>query len=614
VPAVLLLALLAAAPVLRAADPVIANAYARAVLTLDGPWRTIVDPYDNGYLDYRLQPYDAKEHPTGGYFLDRAPSSPSDLVEYDFDSSAQLRVPGDWNSQSERLLYYEGTVWYRRRFDRPGGAPGRRQFLYFGAANYEAEVYLNGSKLGRHIGGFTPFQFEVTGKLREKANSLVVRVNNQRRPEAVPTVNTDWWNYGGLTRDVLLLDLPATFVSDYLVQLKPGTTDRLAGYVQLDGAASAVPVRVEVPELGVAADALTDATGRAAFEAALPGASLWTPENPRRYQVEVSAAGDRVAEKIGFRTIATRGRELLLNGQPIFLRGVCLHEENPLRGARATSPEEARLLLGWAKDLGCNYLRLAHYPHNEYLARVADEMGLLLWEEIPVYWTIHWDDPATFANARDQLDGLVGRDHNRASVVIWSVGNETPVSPARTSFMSRLIARARELDPTRLVAAAMEVRTDPNDPYRKIVEDPLADSTDIVSFNQYVGWYTGLPDDCPKVSWVVNYDKPVVISEFGGDALQGYHATRLTRFSEEFQADLYRQTLPMLEKIPQLRGMSPWILCDFRSPRRPLPGFQDGWNRKGLIGSNGERKEAFLVLQEYYRAKAREAGVPFAGK
>ena len=608
-PAKPLLVLLLAAPCagtpeLLATESVIANPYARTALSLDGAWKTIVDPYDSGYLDYRLQPYDAQERPSGGYFLDRSPAAPSDLVEYSFDRSPELRVPGDWNSQSEKLLYYEGTIWYRRTFDRPRSAQGHRQFLYFGAANYEAEVYLNGRKLGRHIGGFTPFEFEVTGRLRETGNSLVVRVNNQRRPEGVPTVNTDWWNYGGLTRDVLLLDAPATFIRDYFVQLNPGTSGRVSGYVQLDGAASAVPVRIEIGELGVSAEGVADGGGHAAFDFAVPRAELWAPEKPRRYTVSISAAGDRVEEKIGFRTIAARGSDLLLNGKPVFLRGISLHEENPLCGARATSPEEARLLLGWAKELGCNYLRLAHYPHNENLARVADEMGLLLWEEIPVYWTIHWSDPATLANARGQLADLIERDHNRASVVIWSVGNETPVSAERTAFMRQLIARARELDPTRLVSAAMEVRTDPSDPNRKIVEDPLAEFTDVVSFNEYVGWYVGLPDDCPKIRWVVNYDKPVLISEFGGDALQGFHATRLTRFSEEFQTDLYRQTLPMLKRIPQLRGMSPWILCDFRSPRRPLPGIQDGWNRKGLIGSNGKRKEAFFVLQEFYRAKA----------
>ena len=589
----------------------IANVYARAAVSLDGGWRVIVDPYDNGYLDYRLQPYDAQENPTGGYFLDRHPSGASDLVEYDFDTSPVLQVPGDWNSQDEKLLYYEGTVWYRRTFDRPhgkGGAGSGRQFLHFGGANYEAEVYLNGRKLGSHLGGFTPFQFEVTGRLREKANSLVVRVNNRRRPEGVPTVNTDWWNYGGLTRDVLLIEEPATFVRDYFLQLKPGAGDRVAGFVQLDGQGAALPVTVRIPELNISAEAQAGPSGRADFEFDLPGAVRWTPENPRRYTVEISAAGDSVSERIGFRTISVRGDEILLNGRPVFLRGISLHEENPLRGGRIRTPDEDRMLLGWAKELGCNYVRLAHYAHNEHMAREADEMGLLLWEELPVYWTIHWDDPSTLGNARNQLEEMIGRDRNRASVAIWSVGNETPVSPARTAFMSQLIGLARQLDPTRLVSAAMEVRTDPADPNRKIVDDPLAGLTDIVSFNEYVGWYVGLPDDCARIRWVVPYPKPVVISEFGGDALQGYHATRLTRFSEEFQADLYRKTLPMLERIPQLRGMSPWILCDFRSPRRPLPGIQDGWNRKGLIGSNGRRKEAFSVLQQYYSAKA--AGKP----
>jgi len=593
-------------PMLRA-TPVIANVYARKSLSLDGAWNTIVDPYESGYLDYRLQPFDEHEPPSGGFFLDRKQEVPSELIEYNFDTSPVLQVPGDWNSQDEKLFYYEGTVWYRRKFDRPASAADHRQFLYFGAANYEAEVYLNGRKLGKHIGGFTPFQFEVTGRLKDQGNSLVVRVNNQRRPEGVPTVNTDWWNYGGLTRDVFLVDVPPTFVSDYYLQLKPGGETHVAGYVRLDGASPALPVRVEIPELGISVEAVADGGGLASFDFALPGAVLWSPEHPRLYDVVVSAAGDSVSERIGFRTITTRGADVLLNGRPIFLRGISLHDENPLHGRRNTSVADARLELGWAKELGCNYLRLAHYPHNEHMAREADALGLLLWEEVPVYWTIHWDNPSTLENARDQLAGLIGRDKNRASVVIWSVGNETPISPPRTAFMSNLIALARQLDPTRLVSAAMEIHPDPADFNRKIVDDPLSELTDIVSFNEYIGWYVGLPDDCAKVQWVVKARKPVFISEFGADCLQGYHADRLTRYSEEYQADLYRKTIPMLQRIPQLRGMTPWILCDFRSPKRPLPHFEDGWNRKGLIGSNGERKEAFYVLQQFYAAKAAEA-------
>ncbi len=594
-----------ALPGLHAADTPLIHASARTALTLNGRWHVIVDPYDNGYVNYRLERFDASAKPKGGYFLDRKPATPAELIEYDFDTSASLNVPGDWNSQDDKLLYYESTVWYRRLFDFTPRTPDARQFIHFGAANYEADVYLNGAKLGRHVGGFTPFQFEVTGKLKSAGNSLVVRVNNQRRPDAVPTVNTDWWNYGGLTRDVSLLETPATCIRDYALRLQSGADRRVSGYVQLDGPGRTVAV--EIPELKVSVQAQADASGRADFEFAVPAATLWSPENPRRYEVVLTAGADRLAEKIGFRTIETRGADILLNGRSIFLRGISLHEENPLRGGRATSEAEARQLLGWARELGCNYVRLAHYPHNEHMARVADEMGMLLWAEVPVYWTIHWDNPDTYANAENQLTELITRDRNRASIIIWSMANETPISPARTTFLKKLITHTRALDSTRLISAAMERHSPPDDPLTSIVEDPLAEFTDLVSFNQYVGWYVGVPDDCADMKWVINYNKPVIVSEFGADALQGLHGDKNARFTEEFQADLYRQTLAMLEKIPQLRGMTPWILCDFRSPRRHLPNIQDGWNRKGLIGENGTRKQAFSVLQEYYARKAAEA-------
>jgi beta-glucuronidase len=238
------------------------------------------------------------------------------------------------------------------------------------------------------------------------------------------------------------------------------------------------------------------------------------------------------------------------------------------------------------------------------MARVADELGLMLWEEIPVYWTIQWENPATLRNAQAQLTDLIVRDRNRASVIVWSVANETPVSEPRTRFLKSLVDTARALDGTRLVSAAMEVRGDPADPNRRIVDDPFGAFTDLLSFNQYIGWYDGLPDKLPRITWSFGYPKPVVISEFGADARQGLHGDRLTRFSEEYQTDLYRQTLAMLGKIPQWRGVTPWILCDFRSPRRPLPGVQDGWNRKGLISTEGVRKEAFSVLRDFYGQQA----------
>ena len=587
-------------------ETIIADVFARPITSLNGRWHVIVDPYDTGYFDYRRHPYDEAAEISGGFALDRQPKDKTDLVEYNFDTSPTLRVPGDWNSQDAKLLYYEGSVWYRTKFDAPPTAPGRRRFLYFGAANYEADVYLNGQKLGRHIGGFTPFAYEITGRTKPRGNSLVVRVNNVRHAEGVPTDNTDWWNYGGLTREVLLVEEPATFIANFLVRLKPGATNAIEARVQLDG-----PERETGRERQPAIAALgrhhdRGSGRRAQVEIPAPNLALWSPEYPVLHDVEISAGADEVKDRVGFRTIATSGRDILLNGRKIFLRGVAIHEVNPLRGGRAWSEADARRLLGWAKELGCNFARLAHYPHNEHMARLADEMGIMCWEEVPVYWTIQWTNPETLANARKQLADLIARDQNRASVMVWSVANETPIGEARTKFLKSLVDEARALDGTRLISAAMEVRADPADPLRKIVDDPFGESTDLCSFNEYTGWYDGLPEKIDHLHWSIKYDKPVFISEFGASAKAGYHADARTRFSEEYQADVYRRTLPMLEKIPGFSGCTPWILCDFRSPRRLLPGVQDGWNVKGLISRDGKRKLAFEVLKTFYTAKANQ--------
>jgi beta-glucuronidase len=265
------------------------------------------------------------------------------------------------------------------------------------------------------------------------------------------------------------------------------------------------------------------------------------------------------------------------------------------------------MLLGWAKELGCNFVRLAHYPHNENMVRLADEMGLMVWAEIPVYWTVLFDNKETYHNAEDQLIELIRRDHNRASVIIWSMANETPVSEARLAFIRNLVKTTRDLDPTRLVSAALEVHHDPGREHTATITDPLSEYLDLVSFNQYLGWYSReTPELCSRMTWEINQDKPVIISEFGAGALQGYHGDSLTRWTEEYQEYLYRETLSMLEQIDQLRGMSPWILADFRSPRRFLPVIQDGWNRKGLISETANRKKAFNILLEYYHSLARD--------
>ncbi|MGD2134946.1 MAG: glycoside hydrolase family 2 TIM barrel-domain containing protein, partial [Gemmatimonadales bacterium] len=541
----------------------ITNVAGRTTTSLNGAWQSIVDPYETGFYDYRYRPR------TDGFFQARTPRDRSDLVEYDFDASPRLHVPSDWNSQDERLFLYEGTVWYRRVFDYPL-QPGARLFVHFGAANYEAHVYLNGTELGSHEGGFTPFNFEITELVRAEGNSLVVKVDNTRRLDAVPTVNTDWWNYGGLTRDVTLIELPATFVRDYVLQLAPGSTERIAGWVQLDGpAAAGREVTVRIPEAGVETTVRADADGRARI-GIRADLDLWSPADPKLYDVEVAAADDRVSDRIGFRSIATRGTDILLNGEPVFLRGVCMHEQAPKRDGRANGREDARTLLEWVKELGGNFVRLAHYPHNESMVRMADELGLLVWAEVPVYWTIQWENDVTLANARRQLSEMITRDRNRAAVILWSMANETPPSDARLTFLQALARRARELDPTRLITAALELDYRLEDGVLSI-DDPFGRDLDVLAVNEYLGWYTGPPQLADSVRWQSTYDKPLIVSEFGAGALQGYHADARTRWSEEYQASVYRHQVAMLRRIPFLRGVTPWILTDFRSPRRLLP-------------------------------------------
>lgn len=584
----------------------IINTQNREATSLNGQWNYVVDQYENGFYNYRLQPFDEQpnyQNNHGAYYTDYIQQDKTELIEYNFENSPTIHVPGSWNAQVEQLFWYEGTVWFRKRFDYTKKDDANRVFLYFGAVNYEAHVYLNGQKLGVHIGGFTPFNYDVTQWLKNGENSLVVKVDNKRHKDAVPTVNTDWFNYGGITRDVKLIETPATFIQDYHIQLKKGSMTDVAGYVQLNGSNEEKVVKVEIPELKISTVVVTNTNGRAPIDFKLKKATYWSPENPKTYEVILTSGESKVTDYIGFRNIETRGSDLLLNGKKIFLRGISIHEENGVRGDRAYSQEDADLILGRAKALNCNFVRLAHYPHNEYMIKTAEKMGIMVWSEIPVYWTIDWANAETFANAQNQLQTIINRDKNRANVIIWSVANETPVSEARTKFLTNLIATVREMDDARLVSAALEKHTLSNEPLIVSIEDPFAQYVDVLSFNQYLGWYDGLPEKCNRATWQIKFEKPVIISEFGGGALYGYHADKETRWSEEFQDDLYIQNLKMLDQIPQLSGMTPWILSDFRSPRRMLARIQDGYNRKGVYSEKGEKKKAFYVLRDYYLKK-----------
>jgi len=568
----------------------IANVSGRTTVSLNGAWRAIVDPYDNGKAR--------------GFFRNEKPRDKSDLVEYSFDASPVLNVPGDWNTQRADLMFYEGPVWYGREFNYHKRA-GARVFVYFGAANYQASVYLNGEKLGDHEGGFTAFNFEVTVELREGGNFLVVEVNNTRHADGVPAARYDWWNYGGITRDVMLIEEPETFIQDYWVQLSKGSQNEISGWVLLNGSQTRQQITLEIPEAHVREVLKPGFEGLATFHFSAR-LDLWSPEHPKLYDVVLTTGTETVHDQIGFRTIEVQGDKIVLNGKPIFLRGISMHEEAPFRDGRAFSAEDAQTLLGWVKELGCNFVRFAHYPHNENEVRLADRLGLMVWSEIPVYWDIDWTNVATLTNAEAQLRDMIARDHNRAAVIFWSMSNETPVKAERLTFLKQLVQDARGLDSTRLITSALN-HVDNLGPEDRVLADPIGDDLDVVGLNEYLGWYGGRPEDAEKMQWKTNWNKPLIVSEFGGGAPAGRHGEADERWTEEYQENLYEHQLGMVERMPHLAGLTPWVLMDFRSPLRLLPGVQDYHNRKGVVSNRGQRKLAFYTLQKFYK-KIIESG------
>lgn len=581
--------------------PQIGNVLSREKISLNGNWNYIVDVQEEGYYDYRMNPT------SWGFFLNSKPQRPEDLIEYDFDKAPQMQIPSDWNTKDERLFFYEGTVWFKKSFNYKK-KQDKKVILYFSAVNYEAYVYLNGKLLGRHEGGFTAFNYDVTDKIKDGENFVIVKVDNKRKAENVPTQIFDWWNYGGITRDVFLIETQDVYIENYCFTLKKVQNTKqkfreIAFSANLNQKLSGKTVEISFPELKLKQSYVTDSDGKISGVIKVKTLELWSPENPKLYAAELTLGNTTIKDEIGFRTIETKDKKIILNGKPIFLRGISIHEEKPNGGGRANSVEDAEKLLGWAKELGCNFVRLAHYPHNEYMVRTAEKMGLLVWSEIPVYWTIAWENPATLQNAKNQLKDMILRDQNRANVIIWSIANETPHGQARENFLSQLAQYAKNLDSTRLISMAMEVTSASN--FHNKLQDNMNKYVDVISFNQYIGWYRDV-NDAPKMTWEIPYNKPVIISEFGGGAKYGYHGEKNQRWTEEFQENLYIQNIAMLDKIDGFAGTTPWILKDFRSPRRVLNDIQDYYNRKGLFSDNGEKKKAFYIMKSWYEKKKQD--------
>lgn len=552
----------------------------RIVEDLSGPWSFTPDLFDEGLRQrwFADEPGDPRgwTHPR----------------DYDGDPERTIPVPACWTCVRPEWRHLEGGAWYTRSVTAPPDA-GQRTVLRIGAAAYEARVFLNGIFLGSHRGASTPIFVELTEHLRLGDNRLQIHVDNRRRPDRVPMHHFDWFNDGGLYRDVGLLRLPRVFIREARIALVPnGRFSDIRADIVLSDAVDG-EATIEVPGLGCSVT-VPVAGGRGVRE--FPAApELWEPGRPTLYDVEVRFGPDSVRERIGFREIRRDGHDILLNGRPLWLKGVCVHEDDALLG-KVSTVEDVRRRLDHAQELGCNVLRLAHYPHHEHVATLADERGMLLWAEIPVYWAIDFANPETFEDARNQLRELVVRDFNRASVVLWGVGNENADTDERYRFMAGLADEARRLDPTRLVTAACLIN---REAFR--IEDRLAAHLDVIGLNEYFGWYEPDFDGLEHLIAQSDPDRPVVISEFGADAVAGLRGADHDLFTEDCQASILQRQFEILATAPWLRGTFPWLLYDFRSERRQTR-YQKGWNRKGLIAEDKTtRKLAFETLKRLYR-------------
>ncbi|WP_443946732.1 glycoside hydrolase family 2 protein [Pedobacter sp. AW1-32] len=563
------------------------NVYGRKVQSLNGKWNAIIDLYDQGRKNK--------------IFQNKKPETKTDFYEYSFENGYRLNVPSDWNSQLPELKYYEGTVWYARKFNRPQ-EKDCRQFLYFGAVSYRCRIYLNGKEIAAHEGGFTPFQVEVTAELKEKDNFIAIEVNNTRSADAIPAMAFDWWNYGGITRDVFLVSTPKVFIADYRIQLDKYKADKIDASVKLSESLANTMVTIQIPELKLKQTLKTDKNGIAKTTFLVKNLKRWSPASPVVYDVNVSTDQDSIEDKIGFRNIWVKGEDIYLNGKPIFLKSISFHEEIPQREGRAFSQADAVMLLSEARALGCNMIRLAHYPQNEYIVRTAEKMGFLLWEEIPIWQGIDFKNESTKKKATKMIGEMVQRDQNRCALTFWGVANETQPSAPRNAFIRHLIATCKAIDTTRLITAAFDLVHFNREKQVFEMDDPFIKELDVVAVNKYLGWYHPWPVTPDKAIWNVAKGQPLIISEFGGEALYGKTGDPdlVSSWSEDYQAALYRANLEMFKHIPNLRGTSPWVLFDFRSPFRFHPTNQDGWNRKGLLSDQGFRKKAWYLMKEYY--------------
>jgi beta-glucuronidase len=509
-----------------------------------------------------------------------------------------IAVPGSWNEQfaASGLADHVGAFWYQCRFDWPD-LPDRDVLLHFAGVDYRARVWLDGMPLGDSGAPMLPFQLQLPPRPASGPRLLVVRVDNRLphdgempgvsvadyaaegrvKDEYFPAVRFDFFPYGGLTRPVHLCLVPgrrlhAVRVGPSVSWTGPEGLEASGGRFDVHAAASPGVEQVRASVGHMAAQAPTGAT----LSLDLPGARLWTPDDPALHALRVEALDadgavlDRIDLMVGLREVRVAGRQLLLNRKPILLKGFGRHEDAPVSGR--TVPEAVLLrdadCLRWT---GANSVRNAHYPHSEAWLDLCDRLGILVISEV---FSVNLDfrrvTDATLAGHRRAVSQLIARDGIHPCVIAWSLANE-PGYLGESAYRERsapywraLFAHARTLDPSRPLTHA-------NVQYAGL-DDPAFAECDFLSINRYHGWYSApaQPDRAvaaldAELDRLAAHGKPILVTEFGADALPGAHGFTPQLFTEDYQADLIEAYWRALEQHPSVIGGHVWAFADFRT-------------------------------------------------
>lgn len=547
--------------------------------------------------------------------------------------SRPMAVPGSWNEQYEDLFGYLDLAWYVKGVYVPSSWQGQRIFLRVGSAVYFGVVYVNGVKVGSHEGGHLPFAFEITDKIKwGEENVVAISVENELKPSRVPSGNMpgsdmsmfmatpkttyDFYPFAGIHRPVVLYSVPQTYIKDVAVVTTIEPEAQVKVTVRLNAAVSGKG-SVQLSGSGAVYQAnLTFASGVAEAVVTVPGAHLWSDKDPYLYDLTVATEGDSYGLKVGIRTIAVDGGKILLNGRPVKMNGFGRHEDFIASGKGLNLPLVVKdfQLMRWT---GANSYRTSHYPYSEEEMQMADREGFLIIDEIPAVSLQMADEangPERLRLCLQQIEEMIERDKNHPSVVMWCVANEPMPKgfavgamgesnlsmedlniPGKV-FLETEIARARELDPTRLVTIVT------------VMGGPQSwmEKCDVVCMNRYWGWYTlggqldiarqKLGEELDQV-WE-RWGKPIIMTEFGADTVPGFHGHPNVMWTEEYQADYIRFHLEVADEREFVAGMQVWNFADFAAVQSLMR--VGGINHKGIFTRIRTPKMAAHVLREFW--------------